>query len=259
MEHKNEITYRKLPGITAQGIRVWGLLFLMCGIIGTSIFENVLVTKESSIGLISAGLALKIIHFGGIPVFAFLLVEGFTHTVSLRNYATRIAGLALLSELPFNLAFDGNVLGALSFRGGLQFSYDNFSLNPVFGVLLCLVILHLFTRVPWTGIKGIALKGLIWAMSLVWVEMLHIQYANAMILLVPVLYFLRNKGVWRVFGGCTMMFIACIFDYYYIGAPLAFLLVHFYNEEPGEGNRYINYLAYPVMLLAIGLVAKLAF
>jgi hypothetical protein len=45
---------------------------------------------------------------------------------------------------------------------------------------------------------------------------------------------------------------------YLASAPVAFIMIHFYNGEPGEGNRYINYLAYPVILLATGLLAKFA-
>lgn len=35
-------------------------------------------------------------------------------------------------------------------------------------------------------------------------------------------------------------------------------VVYFYNGEKGEGSRIVNYLFYPVALLAIGLIAKFA-
>lgn len=259
MDQKNGITYRKLPGLSGQGMRIWGLAFLMFGIVGTSVFQNVLVTEESDFIFVTVGLILQLLHFCAIPVFSFLLVEGYTHTSSIKNYAIRIGILALITELPFNFAMDGNLLGALSFSNGLHFSYADFSLNPVFGQLLSLVLIYLFSRYPGKTIKNILIKALVWFMALVWVEMLHIEYANAMIVVVPVMFFLRNKRMWLVFVGCVAMFLCCVFDFYYIGAPIAFLLIHFYNDEPGEGNRYVNYLAYPVILLVIGLVAKFAF
>ena len=45
---------------------------------------------------------------------------------------------------------------------------------------------------------------------------------------------------------------------YIASAPVSFLILHFYNEEPGEGNRWVNYLAYPVILIATSLLAMFA-
>ena len=57
------------------------------------------------------------------PLYAFLIAEGFFHTADRRRYALRLLGLALLSEIPFDL---------------IQFStpFFPFHQNTVFTLLL---------------------------------------------------------------------------------------------------------------------------
>lgn len=259
MEHKNQITYRKLPGLTAQGVRVWALLFLLLGMAYNPDVMKVLASDEADFIFTSVGLIMQLMHFCAIPLFVFLLVEGFTHTISLKNYAIRMGIVALVAQLPYSYSMYG-----------VLFSLKNFHLNPVFGMLLAMVLLYFFTRYPGKTLKRFALKAFLWIMAFVWVNMLKIEYGVAVILLAPIIYFLRKKRMVMIFAGCIAMTLCGFLDApngelspmrtaaYVAGAPVAFLILHFYNGEKGEGNRYVNYLAYPAILIAISLFAKFA-
>ena len=265
MNQQNGITYRKLPGLSAQGLRIWGLIFLAFGMVLNPSLQKILASDETDFMFTSFGLIVQLMHFCAIPIFCFLLVEGFTHTGSLKNYAIRLGITALIVELPFNFAMYGKLLGDFSFR-----NLQGFKLNPVFGLLLALVLLHFFRQYSGRTFKRVMLKVLLWVMAFVWCQMLHIEYGKAVILLVPIIYFLRNKRMIMIFAGCIAMTLCGFLDVsadtssyirtasYIASAPVAFIILHFYNGERGEANRYVNYLAYPVILMAVWLVAKFA-
>ena len=44
------------------------------------------------------------------PIFAFVLAEGFFYTHDIKRYLARMGVFALLSEIPYDLAFQGAVL-----------------------------------------------------------------------------------------------------------------------------------------------------
>lgn len=255
----NNLAYQP-RGISAQGLRVWGLLFIVLGTAGQSIIQNALLGVNSgdtdallqsldstdNFAIAAVALVLQFVMACAVPIFSFLLVEGFRHTSSLKKYFLRVAGVALLSELPYNLAMSGNVL-------------DLNSRNPVFGLILGLVMLYIFRYYAGKSFRNIVIKAVVILVAVLWVDMLRIQDGAAVVVMVAVLWALRKKRSWQVLGGCVAMFLCTAFSILYIASPITFLMVHFYNGEPGEGNRVVNYLAYPALLLAIGLVAIFAF
>ena len=64
-----------------------------------------------------------------MPIFAFLLVEGYFHTANFRKYLRRLLIFALLSEIPFNL-----MMGSRLFYPVHQ--------NMLWSLLLSLCLVH---------------------------------------------------------------------------------------------------------------------
>ena len=245
-------------GLTANALHTWGMLFVVAGIVGSSLLQNAMLgitdltnsqilellnTKPDAMGLLTVSLVLEFLYACAAPIFAFLLVEGFTHTSNFKNYIFRVAGVAVLAEIPYNLAMGGALL-------------VTDSRNPAFALVICLVMLYLYNRYPDKMLNSIAVKAFVTLAAFLWVGMLRIEEGSSLLLLTVVLWSIRNKPNFRSIVGCAAAFGCTIFSLYYAAAPLVFLAIHAYNGEKGENNKLANYLSYPVLLLAFGLLAE---
>ena len=109
-------------GMSRQAIRIWGLLFLAAGAVGQGILMNVMLgmkgqSNDQILAALNSGgnnmtyviLALlsQLAYACAIPVYTFLLVDGFRRTSRIRDYALRLTGVALLAEIPYNLVMSG--------------------------------------------------------------------------------------------------------------------------------------------------------
>lgn len=255
----SNLAKRRPRGLTRQAVRIWGLLFIAIGAAGQAILQNrilgvagqdfdaltKLMEQQDFFAMTTVALVIQFVQACAIPVFAFLLVDGFQRTTDVMKYGLRVLGVAVLSELPFNLVTTGNWL-------------DMNSRNPVLAMVLGLVMLYIFHYYSGKKIKNVAIKVLTVCMAVVWVEMLRIVDGMGIIIMVTALWALRKNRSLQIFGGCAAMFLASVFSPFYLMAPMVFLAIHFYNGEEGDDNKFVNYLAYPVLLLAIGLLAKYA-
>lgn len=247
----------KPSGLHAGSLRAWGMLFVIAGIVSRSILQNQMLgmgtrsmaellelmqNSESAMIITTVSLVLQAMETVAVPIFVFLLAEGLRHTSDFRKYVLRVAGLAVLTEIPFDLAMNQKVL-------------ELGSQNPVFGLLLCMALWYLFQR--FAGKKLIcvvmALAGLAWAL------MLKIEHGIPAVLMFCVVYLFRNKKMYMGFSGMAAAALCTGISPFYLAAPMGFLATHFYNGEPGNSSRLVNYLFYPAMLLVIGLIAIFAF
>lgn len=247
----------KPRGLNTNGLRIWGMLFLLVGILGKSLLQNRylgmgsisaqelvegVLSTEMGMTIAASALVMQALETMATPLFCFLLVEGVQHTGDFWKYFGRVAGLALVTELPYNLAMGGKVLD-LSTR------------NPVFGLVLAMILLYLYRRYSQPGFKNVLLKVVFTLAAILWGQMLHISHGACCAILVAILWGFRKKPLYRNVLGCTAAFACCLINPFYMVAPMAFLMLHFYNGEKGEDNRLLSYLAYPVFLLVVGLAA----
>lgn len=255
------IQERKPSGLNSNALRTWGMVFLAMGVLGKCLVQNRLLrlgevapmelveamqTSGTVMMLATMALVLQALETCAIPIFAFLLAEGGQHTSNLPKYMARVGLLALVCEIPYNLAMSGKFL-------------DVSSRNPVFGCLVGLVMLWFYRRFAGKGFSQALVRVLVTLAAMLWCVMLSISYGPALLLILAVLWPLREKPMLRGMAGAMAALACSVGSMFYMASPMGFLAVHFYNGEKGPDNRLVSYLAYPVLLTAAWAVGVLFF
>ena len=181
------------------------------------------------------------------PLFVFVLVEGAVHTKNSRRYALRIGLFAVLSEIPFDIAFYGTF-----FWPGAQ----NIFLTLLIG-LLCIeagqkIKLHI------TDISNAALAQMaVFAAGAALSWLLRADYGWEGIAAIYIFYMFRSSKVIKSL--LILLLFGIMPANQWFGAS-AMILIWFYNGEKGYSAKAVQwgfYLFYPVHLLLLAAAAQL--
>ena len=197
------------------------------------------------------------------PIFAFLLVEGYFHTKSLKKYLGRLFLFALLSEIPFNLA-----IGSRAFYPIHQ--------NVLWTFLISLLLIHWNERANTKG--GVLAQIVVGCASILSACMIglltFVDYHHYGILTVLVFYFFRGRKWWCYLGQLVCLwyinvemmgglgYAFTLFGTNFFLAQQAFALlalipIWLYRGKQGQHSKpfqYFCYAFYPAHLLILGLM-----
>lgn len=180
--------------------------------------------------LIDAGMSTRLYFISrmigriAFPIYVFLLVEGFVHTKDIKKYIIRIALFALISEVPFDLAFYNTV-------------FDIYHQNVMWELLICMIMLCCIRKYQEFGVVFVGV-----ACFIAW--FLKFDYEYIGVLAVAAMYFFRERIIYRNISA------AIIFAF----EPTAFfslIPINMYNGKKGKDLKYLFYLFYPAHLLAL--------
>ena len=167
-----------------------------------------------------------------MPVLSFFIGEGLRHTRSPRRYLLRLTGFALLSELPFDLAFSG----------GIEWGHQNAYFTLALGLLALWAIQS-------RGMEGwlLALTAALAA------ELLGCDYGMYGVLLILLLdRFHRARS--------EQLAAAALLNLAFFGLQtqtlslIALPLLWLYNGKRGRDDRRLFYLYYPAHLCVLGIL-----
>lgn len=252
MEQIRNIT--KSRGLSAAALKWIAIVTMLLDHIGAAVLDGLFMESRelSSAVLLILYYALRVIGRLAFPIFCFLLIEGLIHTRSRWRYFLRLALFAVLSEIPFDLAFQ---------RTWWSLGYQNVFLTLALG--LC-------AAAAWDWLtKGNApdcapLRGLAAvltaAVAVLAADWLKSDYGAWGVALILVMYLLRDKPWGRDLLSlavlCAMVLAANSHWIEILGA-LSFPLLHLYNGQRGRQNKYFFYVFYPAHLLFLAGVLAL--
>lgn len=166
------------------------------------------------------------------PIFCYLIVEGFFHTKDIYRYMTRLGLFALISEIPYDLAFHGQIL---------EFGGQNVFFTLLFGV----VLLYVMQKSGDILIKIIEVFLVMWA-----VQMLRTDYSYRGICLILIYYLFREKKAIQIGAGAAWNLLSGFGQIQNYGVFAAVPLA-LYNGERGPKIKYFFYLFYPLHLVTL--------
>ena len=165
------------------------------------------------------------------PIFCFLIVEGFFHTHDVRRYMGRLGVFALISKIPYDLAYRGVPL---------EYAHQ----NVFFTLLIGIGMMVLLERNREWPVKAVILLLAMWLAVLI-----RSDYNFRGVLLIFVFYIFHESRWLAVTAGAFWNFLyqGVIQKYGLLSVfPLAL-----YNGERGRKMKYFFYIFYPAHLLLL--------
>ena len=234
--------------VTSFTLHILAMIFMLCDHLwGTIVPGNDWLT---CIGRIS------------FPIFAFMIVEGYFHTKSVKKYVLRLLIFALISEIPFNLMMGSGIFYPIH-------------QNVLWSFLIAIGLICLNEKVKE---RRVWLRILVGALSVMLGYLLGIltmvDFYHAGVLSVLVFYFFRKRKWWCYIGQLVFLWYVnaellggLIYEINLFGntysilrqsfALLALIPIWLYRGKQGYYNKaikYAFYAFYPLHMLILGII-----
>ncbi|MBO6112510.1 MAG: hypothetical protein J6P45_05640 [Lachnospiraceae bacterium] len=170
------------------------------------------------------------------PIYAFLITEGYIHTRNVKKYLLRLGVFAVISEVPFDLAFSGVPFDK---------NYQNVFFTLLLG-LIALIFIDFFAGQ--TYLQCLSVLALCSA-----AQFMGTDYRYIGVCLIVVFYLFRDRKPFKMVGAANALIpfssnIECM-------ALVSMIPVFLYNGKPGRFKwKYFFYVIYPAHLLVLSAI-----
>ena len=189
---------------------------------------------------------LRIIGRLAMPIYCFCVSEGLIHTRSRKAYLLRVSIFALISELPYDMAFNGR----------FEFKDQNVMFTFIFAILGIDIGEFILEKNRSSAAQFFALIASLLFAALA--QVIHTDYGIFGVVLVYMFYFFRSLPVFRILVSALFVTVTCWGKRELYCLP-AFILLMLYNGQRGAGFKYLFYSFYPVHLAVLALLDRFMF
>lgn len=251
MEHKKEF-----DGFTLKMIAV---VTMFLDHFGATVIERMLIADQA--GGVSQQLLVIYYILRGIgrlsfPIYCYLLVEGLYHTRSVSKYAFRLGIFALISEIPFDLAFN-HVYGTGKW---VEFGKNNIFFTLLIGLVTIWGMKWVndhtreerFQKPILVLGKSVLNLSILFAGMFVAEFLLHTDYGASGVAAIGVMYMLYTRP--RLAFAGAVIALALLSSPLELCALVLVLFIGRYNGKRGRQMKYFFYAFYPVHLLLLELI-----
>ncbi|MGE9949412.1 TraX family protein [Coprococcus catus] len=235
----NKMLMMKKRTYHGEDLKLWAMWSMLIDHAGAVLIENTSLYQITGFRMLAV--ACRLIGRISFPLICFLLIEGFCHTEDRRKYLMRMGCFALISEIPFDLAFFGK----------LDLQRQNVFFTLFTGILLLYALEKAETLEHSPLIRSFMMAAAILA-GCAAATAGRFDYSYMGILLIAALYLFRKDRKKQCIAGAVL-------SLYELTAALAFILVGKYNGEKGDGRLPRNwfYIFYPLHLLVLSAIVFL--
>lgn len=233
---------RAKAGISGSTLKMIAIITMFIDHVGAAVLLRLIwaandgaVSIPGLAGLYQAYTVSRAIGRVAFPIFCFLLVEGFLHTHDVKKYALRLGLFALISEIPFNLAFCGTIQNS---------DYQNVFFTLFIGLLTMAAYRTIEEKAEWNPIIRVILYAVAGVAGMAAAYYLKTDYAEKGVFCIMALYVFRRNKFAQILAGCASF-------WWELPAPLAFLPIACYNGTRGWKMKYFFYIFYPAHLLLL--------
>lgn len=194
-----------------------------------AIFQNDIIT-------------FRIIGRLAFPIYCFLLVEGYFHTSDVKQYAKRLLLFALISEIPFDLAFYNKI----------GFTHQNIFFTLFLGLAAIYFIDNKDGKYNFS-------KSVVIISTCLLAVILSVDYNAIGIIYILMLYLTRSYDKFKRFKIVGLAMFAVNFSSHWLQqfSLLSLIPMYFYNGKLGPKNKTVQilfYAAYPLHLMIFYLI-----
>lgn len=239
--------------MTSCMLKVIAILLMLIDHVGAALLPEVIILRM--IGRLS------------FPIFAYLIVVGYSKTKSFSKYLRRVLIFAVVSQIPFSLAM-GEQFSIHSFSDFVRFfigsPYPH--LNIFFTLAYGLLVIHKWDK------NESKFGKIVYAVAMgLTTEIFHTDYGIYGVAMILAFYVFRDSKikiiisqifVYALFNASQILFYMYKFSVTTIElvwfnqalSLLALIFIFMYNDKKGKDLKYFFYAFYPVHLLVIGLI-----